>query len=111
MPDESRPEGLLDPAGWLDEIDRLQADRACRDRRGAFFAEGVSSVVQSIEARAPIQALIYSDRLLTSPIARRLIRERRDAAIRCVSVSPEQFRRVSRTERASGVAANVGQPW
>jgi TrmH family RNA methyltransferase len=111
MPDEPQPDGVVDRARWLDEIERLQADRAHRDRRGAFFAEGVRNVVQAVECGAPIEALVYSDRLLTAPLARHLLREQREAGTCCVSVSPEEFRRVSRTVRASGVAAVVGQWW
>jgi TrmH family RNA methyltransferase len=96
---------------YLDEVKRLQSSRAHRDRRGAFFIEGVRNVVQALESGWPVETLMYSDRLTTVPIARRLVRERRRQGTRCLRASPEEFRQVSMTERASGVAAIVRQHW
>ena len=42
-----------------------------------FFVEGVRNVVQAIETGHRIDTLVYSDQLLTVPIARRLMRDRR----------------------------------
>jgi TrmH family RNA methyltransferase len=95
----------------LAEVERLQSDRGRRDGRGAFFVEGVRNVVHAIEFGAPIETLICADRLLIVPTVRRLVRERQRQGTPCVSVSPEEFRRVSRTERASGIGAIVGQWW
>jgi TrmH family RNA methyltransferase len=108
---ETESKEIDDRDPLLAEIERLQSDRVHRDRRGAFFIEGVRNVVHAIESGAPIQVFVYAERLVTVPVVRRLVRERQSQGARCVRVSPEEFRRVSRTERASGVGAIVGQWW
>jgi TrmH family RNA methyltransferase len=106
-PDRDPPE----PESTLAEIERLQSDRTHRDTRRAFFVEGVRNVVQAIENGFDIETLLYSDQLLTVPIARRLVRDRTRSGVPTLRVSPETFRRVSRTHRASGVGAIVAQRW
>ncbi len=112
MPSEpsfgSRP---LRPDSLLREIDRLQTNRSYRDACRRFFIEGVRNVVQAMESSVAVEAVLYSDRLLTVPIARQLVRRQRRAGIPTLQVAPETFRRVSRTLRASGVGAIVAQSW
>lgn len=93
------------------EIERLQRDRSHRDARRAFFIEGVRNAVQAIENGFRVETIISSDRLLIVPIARKLVREQRRSGVPTFQVSPETFRRVSMTERASGVGAIVTQRW
>src|SRR6266446_5010700 len=85
MPHEIHPDRISpDARSALDAIRRLQADRAHRDARRTFFVEGVRNVVQAIESGFHIETL---------------------------DVSPEAFRQVSATPRASGVGAVVAQRW
>jgi TrmH family RNA methyltransferase len=76
-----------------------------------FFVEGVRNVVHAIESGFQIETLLYSEKLLIVPIARRLIRDRRRSGTPTLEVSPEAFRQVSSTPRASGVGAVVAQRW
>ena len=111
MPNENVPDrNAPDPDATVAEIERLQSDRSHRDARRRLFVEGVRNVVQAIENGFGIEALIYSDRLLTVPIARKLVRRQRRSGVPTVQVSPETFRCVSRTQQASGVGAIVAQP-
>ncbi len=107
LPDRSLP----DANSTLDEIGRLLTDRTHRDARRAFFVEGVRNVVHALECGFPIQTLVYSEKLLTVPIARRLVRDRCRSGTPTLRISPEEFRRVSTTPRASGVGAIVAQKW
>src|SRR4051812_10988311 len=112
MPNEIHPDRHQpDPRSILDEIGRLQSDRAHRGARRMFFVEGVRNVVEAIENGFRIETLVSSDQLLTVPIARRLVRDRRRAGTPTLPVSPEDFRRVSTAHRASGVGAIVAQKW
>lgn len=106
-PDHDRP--VTD--SLLEEIERLQSHRAHRDSRRAFFVEGVRNVVQAVASGWHVEALIHSDILLNAAIARRLVREQRKSGTPTFHVSPETFRRVSRTEHASGIGAMVAQRW
>jgi TrmH family RNA methyltransferase len=112
MPHEIQPDRILpDARSTLDEIRRLQADRAHRDARRTFFVEGVRSVVQAIESGFHIETLVYSEKLLIVPFARRLVRDRSRSGTPTLHVSPEAFRQVSATPRASGLGAIVAQRW
>lgn len=112
MPHETHPERIVpDVRSTIDEIRRLQADRAHRDARRMFFVEGVRNVVHAIESGFRIETLIYSEKLLIVPIARRLVRDQCRSGTPTLHVSPEDFRQVSTTPRASGVGAIVTQRW
>jgi TrmH family RNA methyltransferase len=112
MPDEIDSDRLSHEA-WstLDEIKRLQADRAHRDARRTFFVEGVRNVVQAIENGYPIETLVCSEKLLIVPIARGLVRDRCRSGIPTLHVTPETFRQISTTHHASGIGAIVSQRW
>src|SRR5262249_53671671 len=90
-------ERQLDTAPTLARIRRLQDDRHYRDRHGLFFVEGVRNFVQAVDHRFPIDALVYSERLLTKALGRKLVRRLKRAGVPYARVSPEQFRSVSRS--------------
>jgi len=95
----------------LVRIERLQFDRAYRDTDSLFYVEGVRNFVQVIDRGFDISAILFSEKLLVAPLARKMVRSARRSGIPAISVTPEQFRRVSRTDRASGVGAIVRQRW
>jgi TrmH family RNA methyltransferase len=97
--------------GTLREIQRLQADRRYRDAQGAYFVEGVRSFVQAVDHGHELVLVIYCEKLLTAPLARKLVRRSRRSGIPTVRVSPEEFRKFSVAKRASGVSAIVRQRW
>ncbi len=99
----------LEPAPTLALIERLLSDRRCRDARRLFFVEGVRNVVTAADCGFAVDTLLYSERLLTAPIARRLVRDLKRAGVPFARVSPEQFRTISQTEQASGVGAILRQ--
>lgn len=109
----TNPSGIVpDGRSTIDEIRRLQADlRAHWDGRRMFFLEGVRNVVHAIESGFRIETLIYSEKLLIVPNARRLVRDQCRSGTPTLHVSPEDFRQVSTTPRASGVGAIVAQRW
>ena len=93
----------------LDLVARLQACRRERDERSLFFVEGVRNFLAAIDNSWPVEAVIYSDRLLKSGIARSKIRAIGRKNTLVCSVSPEDFRRASQARHASGVAALLAQ--
>lgn len=99
----------LEIAPTLATIERLQHDRGYRDSRGLFFIEGVRNFIEAVDHRFSVDTLLYSEKLLINPIARKLVRRLKRAGVPFARVTPEQFRRVSKTERASGVAAILRQ--
>lgn len=95
----------------LADLHQLQTSRTHRDQRGAFFVEGVRNLVAAVDHGLDIEALVVSERLLRSTPARQRVRALRRRGVPTLSLTPEDFRGVSRAERASGVAAVVRQRW
>ena len=93
----------------LSSVERLQRDRGYRDAKGLFYVEGVRNFIEAVDHRFSLETLLYSEKLLTNPIARKLVRRLKRSGVPFVRATPEQFRRVSRTERASGVGAILRQ--
>jgi RNA methyltransferase, TrmH family len=110
MKDENRADyRQLEVAPSLNRIRKLQGDRRYRDQQRLFFIEGVRNFVESIDHGFSIQTLVYSEKLLIAPLARKLVRRLKRSGVPFARVSPEEFRSVSRTERASGIAAILHQ--
>jgi TrmH family RNA methyltransferase len=99
----------LEIAPTLLTIERLHHDRSYRDSRGLFSIEGVRNFISAVDHRFSVDTLLYSEKLLIQPIARKLVRRLKRAGVPFARVTAEQFRRVSKTERASGVAAILRQ--
>ena len=101
----------LDVAQVLSQIEKLQTQRHYRSAKGLHFVEGIRNFVQVVDTNAAIQTLVWNDKLLTAPIARKLVRRLRRNGIPSARVTPEQFRQISSTARASGVGAILQQQW
>ncbi|NNJ27022.1 TrmH family RNA methyltransferase [Alienimonas chondri] len=97
------------PEDLLKNYLTLRRARHERDRRGLFVIEGVGHFVAAVDAGATLRTILHCPRLLTSPVAQKLVRHRRRAGDRTVKLSPEAFRSLSSAPRASGVAAIVEQ--
>ena len=95
----------------LERIKKLKEDHNYRDTQGVFYIEGVRNFVQVVDNGFSISTIFYSDRLLTAGLARKFVRELRRRGIHTIKVSPEEFRLVSTTQRASGIGAIVHQRW
>jgi len=99
----------LEFAPVLEKIKKLQRDRRYRDSKGLFFAEGIRNFVEAVDHKYSIETILYSEKLLISPIARKLVRRLKRNGIQFARVPPEQFRTISHTERASGIATILRQ--
>jgi len=58
-----------------------------------------------------VESLVQSEILLQNPYAHQRIRLARSVGVPSIRLSPEQFRRVSATARASGIGAVARQRW
>ena len=99
----------LEVAPTLTRIRKLQDDRRYRDQHRLFFIEGVRNFVTAVDRKFSIETLLYSEKLLTAPLARKFVRQSKRAGVPFARVSPEAFRSISRAEHASGVAAILQQ--
>jgi RNA methyltransferase, TrmH family len=94
----------------LQRVRALRA-RAQRDRSGCFWVEGVRGFVQACDAGLAVEAVVESPVLLKSDLAQMLARRLAARGTARCRVSPEQFRSISGTPRASGIGAIVRQRW
>ena len=110
MKDEHRADHRqLDLALTLSRVRKLQSDRRYRDQHRLFFIEGVRNFVGAVDQGFSIETLLYSEKLLTAPLARKFVRQLKRAGVPFARISPEAFRNISRAEHASGVAAILHQ--
>ncbi len=85
--------------------------RGARERTGTHFAEGFRAFLQAMEARIPVRALVYSETLCGSGGAQKRVRFAKREGVPVVRVTPEEYRSVSMTVRASGIGAILEQHW
>jgi RNA methyltransferase, TrmH family len=101
----------LNVEATLARANRLYRDRHLRDTSKLFFIEGVRNFVRVIDRRFELETILYTEKLLTAPLARKLVRQSRRDGVPTLNLTPEQFRQIAYNERASGVAAIVKQRW
>ncbi|MEM8827941.1 MAG: RNA methyltransferase [Cyanobacteria bacterium P01_G01_bin.19] len=95
----------------LTEVLQIQSSRHFRDQHGLFYIEGVRNFIQAVENHFKIATILYSETLLIVPPARQLVRKLRREGVETVKLTPEEFRKISHSKKASGIAAMVRQRW
>jgi RNA methyltransferase, TrmH family len=81
-----------------------------RDTTGRHYVEGLRQVFCALDAGVPVDLIVYCETLAPT-IAQQRVRLAKRAGVPIVRVTPEQFRGVSLTAKASGVGAVVHQHW
>jgi RNA methyltransferase, TrmH family len=92
-------------------IKNLQQVRSKRDQQKLLYLEGIRNFVQACNHRFEFETIVYSDKLCTSSIGRKLVRHHKRAGTTILNITPEQFRSISTMQRASGIGAIVKQKW
>ncbi|HBN79392.1 MAG TPA: RNA methyltransferase [Planctomycetaceae bacterium] len=90
---------------------RLHREREWRERHRCFYAEGLRNFLHAINARQQIATIFYSKKLLKSAAAEKQIRALKRAGTPALSLSPEEFRKISWFEHASGIGFLVRSQW
>ncbi|VEP15583.1 rRNA methylase [Hyella patelloides LEGE 07179] len=111
MVDLSIDSNQLEVKKALTEVAQLQSNRAFRDRNNLFYIEGVRNFIQVAENNFQIATILYSEKLLIVPPARKLVRSLRRNGVKTIKLTPEEFRIISHAKKASGIAAIVHQKW
>lgn len=107
--DEPNDQRSLDTGRTFSLIRSLIADRRTREATGCIFVEGVRNFITALDHGWSVQTVVYSERLLIAPVARKWVRRLKRADTPYCRVTPEQFRSISATERASGVGVILRQ--
>jgi TrmH family RNA methyltransferase len=95
----------------LARIHALQRHRPTRQSTQTFWIEGIRQFMQAADAGFQFDTIIHSRLLLKSSMVRHAIARLTATGVSHLRVTPEQFRKISVTERASGIGAIVKQRW
>jgi TrmH family RNA methyltransferase len=76
-----------------------------------FWFEGVRHFIQAVDARFEFEAILYASVLQPSLIVEMQVRRLKQAGVAVYRVSPEEFRGVSSSGRASGIGAIARKRW
>jgi len=88
---------------------RALKERKARAESGLFVVEGIRHVAEALEARAPVEYLIYCPEVLTSPFGRELVDTQRARGLPVHSVTTAVFATLSERENPTGLLAVVRQ--
>lgn len=90
---------------------RRLSQKKHRRREGAFFIEGVRVVLSAVEAKAPIQTIVYAPGFLKSDAALKMVADQRESGTECIETSTEVFQSISSREGPVGLGAVVSISW
>jgi TrmH family RNA methyltransferase len=93
------------------QVRSLRQSRRARDQTQTFVFEGIRQFIQAHDAGFEFDTILYDPVLLQHGGARSIVRKLVRAGVRCATLTPEQFRAISTTERASGIAGIAKQKW
>jgi hypothetical protein len=104
--DETNDRRSLDTGPTFSLIPSLIADPRIREASGCIFVEGVRNFIMAVDQGWSVQTIVYSERLLIAPLARKWVRGlKRDNTPYC-RVTSEQFRSISCAQRACRSRSN-----
>lgn len=106
---ESTAIRLVDPASSQSNSGTLPPIRSRPHR--ALLDRSVRHFIHACDAQLQLDTIVYSRVLLQNDLADMLSRKMHGRGVRRIQVTPEQFRSISTTARASGIGAIAAQPW
>ena len=104
--DETNDRQSLDTGPTFALIRSLIADRRIREASGCIFIEGIRNFITALDHGWSVQTIVYSERLLIAPVARRWVRRLERANTPYCRFTPEQFRSISCTQHACRSRSN-----
>ena len=82
-----------------------------RQETGLFFIEGLRTVGEAIQTRAPLQSLIIAPELLVSDFGRSLLDHPGLREVEIIEVSAEIYHKIAHKQGPQGIGAIVEQKW
>ena len=98
------------PHHTLARVRRL-GQRRYREIENRFYIEGIRNFVQACDAGIQFDTILISSVLLKNHLAEKLSRKLAARGVRRLRLTPEEFRSISTTARASGIGAIVAHHW
>jgi TrmH family RNA methyltransferase len=91
---------------WETRVRRL-ASRRVREEEGVCYVEGIRPVLDALESKAPVEALLICPDMLRSEVALRKVREQAEQGTLLVELPRASFERFSDRDNPVGLAAIV----
>jgi TrmH family RNA methyltransferase len=107
----SRPSRSSDDVAAVLRLAKNLSRPPIRRDPAVFWFEGVRHFIQAVDAKYEFEAIVYSPVLQPSVIVAMQIRRLKQAGVVVHRVSPETFREVSSSGRASGIGALARKRW
>ena len=111
MHDESKSA----PATWISHRTlarvRQLGQRRHREIENRFWIEGIRNFIQASDAGLQFDTILISSVLLKNHLAEKLSRKLAARGVKRLRLTPEEFRGISTTARASGIGAIVAHHW
>ncbi len=89
------------------QIRRLLRSKRSREQEGLFVVEGIQGVVEAVQSRAPLHALVYAPDLLTSEVGYAAIERAAARGVRCEQIAATLFDTISERDNPVGLLAVV----
>lgn len=109
------PNLALDWSALLRTFQCLRPDAkhgwAARRQAPHFWIDGVRHFIQAVDAGYRFDVVVYSPKLIPSPTVEIQLRRLRREGVPTLRVAPEEFRKISLSPRATGIAALVRKRW
>jgi RNA methyltransferase, TrmH family len=99
------PSTIKSRANRLIKLARALRKRKAREESGLFLAEGILHVGEAVAAGWEIEAILYSQELISSDFAKRLVLEQIARGTHCYAVPPDLFGLVAEKENPQGILA------
>ena len=87
------------------KLARALRQRKHRDESGLFLAEGILHVGEAVGAGWQVEAILYSQEILSSEFANDLVSQQIERGTKCYQISPELFDQVAEKENPQGILA------
>jgi TrmH family RNA methyltransferase len=88
---------------------RALRQRKARQEMGLFLVEGIHPVGEAVQAKIPLDSIVYAPDVLESEFARKLVEEQRSLGVPCYATSAEVFEALADKENPQGILAVVRQ--
>ncbi|MDN5326403.1 MAG: methyltransferase, TrmH family [Moorella sp. (in: firmicutes)] len=87
------------------KLARSLQKRSWREKKGFYLVEGVHLLEEALQAGAPLEVVLYSPRIFTTPRGEKLVAGLQRAGYRCLAVAEETMAGISTATTPPGIVA------
>lgn len=101
---------ITSPNNRYVKLARSLQDRSWREKKGFYIVEGIHLVEEALQAGTPLEVILYSRRIFTTPRGEKLVAGLQRAGYQCLAVTEELMASISTTMTPPGIVAIVPIP-